>query len=147
MKTSHEAEDVVQDAYVALWEKREELNPELNIKSFLYTIVHNKCLDCLKHKKTETNYTEIYLAGQTQAVDHQDIDFLEIQSRIHQAIEKLPSACKKIFKLNRLEGLKYREIADKLNISEKAVEKQMGKALRRLRLSLSDINILKQKVG
>ena len=134
------SEEVVQDAFFAVWEKRATLEIHTSIKSYLYRSVHNKCLNLIKH----IGIREEYKSWNEQTREAQEVmvaDELgksELEQRIHTAIEALPTERQKIFRMSRFEGLKYQEIADQLNISVKTVENQMGKALKALRGSLAD---------
>jgi RNA polymerase sigma-70 factor (ECF subfamily) len=95
----------------------------------------------LRRKKVESAYTEIYKLVYTEQLEfsaHESLLAKELEENIAQAVNKLPAECRKVFELSRIEGLKYREIADTLHISVKTVEAQMSKALKSLRLELSD---------
>lgn len=133
-----EAEDIVQQCFVKLWEKHAALDITWSIKSYLYKAVHNACLNRIRHQQTKNRYQQ-FNAGQLEN-NHsfQDESSAELRARLQQAMDELPPQCRNIFELSRFEELKYREIAELLNISIKTVETQMGKALRVLRFQLSD---------
>lgn len=133
-----EAEEVVQDVFVKFWDKCEELVPESSVKSYLYRSVHNTCLNHLKHQKVKDSYRQhvINHLDRTSEIKLVEEDPEKIRKEILAEIENLPPRCSEIFKLSRLEGLKYQEIADHLEISVKTVEVQVGKALRVLREKL-----------
>lgn len=142
MEEQADADEVVQEVYVKFWEKCERLAPDSSIKSYLYRSVHNTCLNYIKHEKVKDSYKQYVIGFMEEAYDaHAEEKNTDgIQLRIYEAIDNLPPRCSEIFKLSRLEGLKYQEIADHLNISIKTVEVQMGKALKVLRDKLSDLN-------
>lgn len=140
LKDQDAAEEIVQEVFVNLWKKRNELSINTSLKSYLFTAVRNSSLNLIKH----INIRENYKAHNKLEIEHQE-NYLgdsilanELEERIHTSINMLPTERKKIFILSRYEGLKYREIAEKLNISVKTVENQMGKAMKALRESLKD---------
>lgn len=134
------AEEIVQDIFFNLWNNREKLNVNTSIKSYLYRSVKNTCLNVLKHQKVEDRYQK-YLSRELQGEEMNADNWMvesELSDKISKAIDKLPPERKKVFVLSRFEELKYKEIAEKLNISIKTVETQMGKALKFLREELKD---------
>jgi len=136
-----EAQEVVQDIFVKIWESRDEIDPESSLKSYVFKCVQNLSINRLRRKKVESRYTEIYRLVYIDNVEfsaHESLLAKELEAHIIHSINKLPSECRKIFELSRSEGLKYREIAEALHISVKTVETQMSKALRSLRHELSD---------
>ncbi|MEQ9229058.1 MAG: RNA polymerase sigma-70 factor [Cyclobacteriaceae bacterium] len=138
LDTREEAEEVVQDVFVKFWDKCEELAPESSIKSYLYRSVHNTCLNQIKHQKVKDAYKlhVMHHMERTSEISLENPDPDKVRAQIIAEIDNLPPRCSEIFKLSRLEGLKYQEIADHLEISVKTVEVQMGKALRVLREKL-----------
>ena len=134
------AEEIVQEVFVKLWSKRDELNIKSSIKSYLFTAVRNSSLNLIKH----INIREDYKAHNKLEIENQEshledsILATELEDRIRDLINKLPTERKKIFIMSRYEGLKYREIAEKLNISIKTVENQIGKAMKTLKEGLKD---------
>lgn len=137
-----EAEEVVQGVFVKFWEKCDQLNPDSSIKNYLYRAVHNSALNQLKHQKVRDAYQEyvIQFIVDTSPEHLPDATSQEqTNTRIINEIDKLPKRCAEIFRLSRFDGLKYREIAEYLEISVKTVEVQMGKALKTLRENLHDL--------
>ncbi|PST82537.1 RNA polymerase sigma-70 factor [Pedobacter yulinensis] len=133
------AEEAVQNVFCRIWERRSQLKTGGYLKSFLYRSVHNECLNSLKHQKVREAF-QLHRAGaeaESASLD-QDLHAAELQRHLQMAIEALPEKCREVFKLSRLEQLRYHEIAASLNISVKTVENQMGKALRVLRVKLAD---------
>ena len=134
------AEEIVQDLFVRFWEQRDTKEITTSIRAYFYTSVRNACLNQIKHLKIKEKYKQEQERELTFNTTHdqQDLEINELDQKIHQAINDLPEGRRKIFILSRFEGLKYQEIADKLNISIKTVENQMGEALKFLRIQLKD---------
>jgi RNA polymerase sigma-70 factor, ECF subfamily len=140
VKDPDTAEEIVQDLFYKLWEKRAELQINTSVKSYLYSAVHNRCLKFIEHRNVETKYRNYYLLHESE-IDNEPGDSAsinEIQGVIENTLNALPERCSRIFRLNRFEGLKYHEIALKLSISVKTVEANMGKALKLLRKNLKN---------
>ncbi len=135
----NEAEEVVQEVFTYVWQKKGQLDIKTNPKSYLYGAVRNGCLNYLKHQKVANLYVQRALHGGDHFDQVDIMELSELESTIQQAIEKLPPKCKEIFELNRFEGKRYKEIAEQLGISLKTVENQMGKALKVMREELKDL--------
>lgn len=133
-----EAEDLVQQAFVKLWEQHARLEVSWSLKSYLYKTVHNACLNRLRSRKVQSKYLDFNAQQLDTMHTLPDDTSPELLERFQRAMDALPPQCRHIFELSRFETLKYREIADQLGISIKTVEAQMGKALRILRLQLAD---------
>jgi RNA polymerase sigma-70 factor (ECF subfamily) len=133
---SEQARSVVQEVFVALWVKKENLNVNYSIKAYLFNSVRNACIDYLRKEKSYHGALAELTQEDTVSSDHMEV--AELNARINSAIQSLPEKCREIFVLCRFEELKYAEIAEKLGISVKTVEMQMGIALKKLRNTLSD---------
>jgi RNA polymerase sigma-70 factor (ECF subfamily) len=134
------AEEIVQDLFYKLWEKRSELQINTSVKSYLFSAVHNRSLKHIEHRNVELKYRNYYLTHESE-IDNEPQDahnVVELQGIIDATLKSLPERCSRIFRLNRFEGLKYHEIAQKLSISVKTVEANMGKALKILRKNLKN---------
>ncbi|MFA8436306.1 MAG: RNA polymerase sigma-70 factor [Marinifilaceae bacterium] len=134
--------ELVQEFFIYLFEKREQLQIEQSVKSYLYQAVRNRCLNYLKKQKTEMQQKEDYRneAYEDRVDFHDEIECVEFEQQIHSLIESLPDACKNIFKMSRFEGIKNDEIAQQLNISKRTVETQISKALKILRTEVKQLN-------
>ena len=135
------AEEVVQDMFVKIWEKRLTLNIETSVKHYFFRSVRNHCLNQIQHEKIKKQYANRVLEAANQEVNTEQY-YLEVDliKRIENSIDSLPPKRKEIFRLSREQGLKYKEIADILGISVKTVEAQMGLALKYLREDLKDFS-------
>jgi RNA polymerase sigma-70 factor (family 1) len=138
LKDSDEAEDVVQQVFVSLWEKRTQLDIHTSIRAVLYKAVQNACLNKIKHLKVRTSYAEDLKATTVHEDASDPVQANELNERIQLAVETMPEQCGRIFKMSRFEQLRYQEIADQLGLSVKTVENQMGKALKIVREELKD---------
>ncbi len=138
--SSEEAENIVQDVFVLLWEKREVLNIQISLLSYLFSLVKNKCLDYLRHKSIEDK-SQQELSAKLYSLELLNQAFSsneDIEEIVTSAVNKLPERCREIFIKSRVEGKKYREIAEELNISVNTVENQITIALKKLRIELKD---------
>jgi RNA polymerase sigma-70 factor (ECF subfamily) len=134
------AENIVQDVFVRVWHHRMNLDPSRLIKSYLFKAVKNEALKEMRHKDVEARSQKKLKDLIVPDIDpEKELTAEETNKEIHQAINELPDKCREIFKMNRFDGLKYAEIAEILNISEKTVETQMGRALKKLRIRLKPL--------
>ncbi|WKZ67091.1 MAG: RNA polymerase sigma-70 factor [Flavobacteriales bacterium] len=138
LKDMDKAEDLVQDLFFRLWLDREQVNVTTSVKAYLYASVRNRCLNALKAGARVRALTED-IDDRVQDDGHSEDEHTERIARVQAAIEALPEERRKVFKLSRYEGLKYYEIAQRLGISVKTVENQMGSALKALRIELKDL--------
>jgi RNA polymerase sigma-70 factor (ECF subfamily) len=132
------AEDIVQEFFVKLWINRERVQIETTLKSYFFSSIKNRCIDYLRHEIIKGK-AEIKLLENLKSVtdDNNLLIESELRDQINAAIDKLPPICREIFIMNRFEGFKPAEIADKKGISVRTVETHIGKALKILRKELS----------
>jgi len=145
LEDKDEAKEVVQDAFLKLWEIRHDLNPDSNLRNFLFTLVKNNCLNILKRRQILLKHHEkirwIEMHYQYESLSRLDDDYLEfneLKDKIDLAIRNLPDHCRIVFEMSRFEDLKNREIAEKLGVTQKTVEAHLTKAIKILRLELKD---------
>ncbi|MCD7977619.1 MAG: RNA polymerase sigma-70 factor [Tannerellaceae bacterium] len=135
-----DAENIVQDVFLMVWEKRNEIRIDTSLAGYLFTLTKYKSLDFLRHKVIQEEFAGEYML-KLQALEQVNYSFssdAELQAIIDRAISKLPDKCRDIFVKSRMEGKKYREIAEELGISVKTVENQMVIALKKMREDLKD---------
>lgn len=132
-----DAEEVVQDLFFRLWTNRNKLMVHSSAKTYLFTAVRNSVYNFHKHEKVKNKFIEHEKASGNILNADEETNHDEIINRINQTIEKLPEKRREVFKLAKIEGLKYKEIAEKLDISIKTVENHMGEALKFLRANLN----------
>lgn len=135
-----EAEDVVQQMFCTLWDRRAELEVQVSLQSYLYRAVHNHCLNRLKHEKVKQSYSDECLRQHDDSCDSTNnrVAHDELSVALNKAVKRLPAQCRKVFELSRGAQLTYPEIAERLNISRNTVENHISKALRLLRESLKE---------
>ena len=134
------AKEIVHNVFINLWEKRGNVDAGSSLKSYLFTSVHNRCLNHIRdQKKFDKDETHLQRLDSTDFADGKDrLEEQELEDRMYDALQALPEKCREVFTLSRFEGLKYVEIAEQLGISVKTVEAQISKALRILREKLID---------
>jgi RNA polymerase sigma-70 factor (ECF subfamily) len=140
VKDFETAKEIVQDAFISLWEKRETIDMNRPVKSYLTMVIHNKCTNYLRDNRKFDHYI-LQVENLLEIPEYDGADTMieyELKSKIDFAISELPEKCREIFVLNRFENHKYQEIADKLQISVKTVETQMSKALQHMRTRLAE---------
>jgi RNA polymerase sigma-70 factor (ECF subfamily) len=136
VRDTDEAEEIVQEFFYTFWLNRNRISIRLSLKSYLYRSIRNSALRFLQHKNIEDQYrTQDYALNHVVSPE-QVILGNEMASIIDKTLKGLPERTRQIFLLNRVNGLKYKEIAELLKISIKTVEADMGKALLELRLQL-----------
>ena len=126
------AEEIVSDIFFNIWQNRKTLSITSSLKSYLFIATKNQSLNVLKKAKAsllKEDVSELYLKFAHSNSD-ESLEYVEVRNRIDLIIEELPPQRKIIFKLNRIDGLKYKEIADKLGISVSTVQKQMLEAIK-----------------
>jgi RNA polymerase sigma-70 factor (ECF subfamily) len=132
------AEEIVQEVMLELWRRRDRLSTEGSAQAYLFTATRNRVLNYLRHLRVRAK-GEPFLLPDEAAPDRADSAAVEseIEAAIRGAITELPPRCREVFELSRIQGLKYSEIAQTLGVSVKAVEAQIGKALKLLRERLA----------
>ncbi|WP_106832259.1 RNA polymerase sigma-70 factor [Parabacteroides pacaensis] len=138
------AEDIVQNVFLKLWNDRSNLEIETSFKSYLLKAVRNSCLDELRHQEIVRDYH--CHAAHSAILDDYDTEnyilYSDLYTRLEEALKKLPPKIREAFEMNRFEGLKYQEIAQRLEVSQRTVEVRIGKALELLRIYLKEFFIL-----
>ena len=141
------AHDAVQDLFANIWQKADQITINTSLKNYLISGVRNNCLHWLEKQTVRNKY--INESAIKMAIDelnfyadsnnnYQSLIEAEIQGRLQNAISKLPPQCQKVFTMSRIDGKKNKEIAEELNVSVKAVEKHLSKALKILKEELKD---------
>jgi RNA polymerase sigma-70 factor (ECF subfamily) len=132
------AEEVVQDVFYNIWKNRDSLKINRSLQSYLYRSAYNNSMMYLRKMRREHFLDDGYkIDVEVDSPDpSQVLQLNEVSELVAKTLEGLPERTREIFRMNRQEGLKYREIADRLSISVKTVEANMGRALKALRISM-----------
>jgi len=135
------AEEIVQDLFYVLWKERQNLQIFTSVNGYLYRSVKNKSLQHLEQEKVRNDYRKMYTENAIleTSTPQEDLEYIELEQQIQEILGRLPERRQKIFRMNRMEGKKYHEIARELHISVKTVEVEMSKALRELRNKYNSI--------
>lgn len=135
-----EAEDMVQKVFCKLWDQRESIEIHTSVKSYLYRIVHNDCLNKIKQQNVRAEHNQHYLYEKETLSNQVENTVLmnELEQQIETIINTMPPRCREVFTLSRHQQLSYKEIAQKLQITSNTVETQIVKALRILRVGLKE---------
>ena len=134
----HEAEELVQSVFVTIWETRHFIDPSQSFSAYLFSITRNQFYDILRKKVTELCYADYVLQQNNLIADdlEKQIEEKEINEIINKLLKKIPQRRQEIFRMSREENLTYKQIAEKLQISENTVDTQIRNALKFLRKEL-----------
>jgi RNA polymerase sigma-70 factor (ECF subfamily) len=136
VRDSDQAEEIVQEFFFNYWKNRKNIGIKFSIRAYMYKAVKNSALRYLAHRKVESSYG-VTLGSTSGGFDNLDESSDELLKIVEATLQQLPERCRQAFILSRRDGLKYKEIAAKLSVSEKTVEADMTKALMALRQNLS----------
>jgi len=142
----NQVEDLIQEVFLTLWEKRGSIDPEKSLESLVFVSLRNRCLNHLKASRMRDGNLEVsqLRVNELQYLYH--LDFLDKEERsleeelavaFHQAVDALPPRMKQVFMLCKMEGRRQKEVAEELGITVKAVEKQIAEAKERITRQLS----------
>ena len=146
VKDDSVSQDIVQDVFVKVWERKAQIE-SLNLEAYLFRLVRNRCIDYIKHLKVVNNQIlQIQISSKYEELYR--IDFIgnepyilieqELKSKIEKTIQGLPDRCREVFILSRMNGLKNKEIAEKLDINIKNVERHLNRALQSFRNNFTE---------
>jgi RNA polymerase sigma-70 factor (family 1) len=137
------AKDLVQDVFINLWEKRGHVDPDLNFDNYIFTITYNSIRRFFRRRSIETKVIDHMIRNSPAIMESVEgkVIFDELLEIANRTIESLPPKRKMVYKLSRQEGMKIKEIAEKLNISTRTAENHMAKALKFLKEELSGFSL------
>ena len=144
LKDPDSAGELVQEVFVNLWEKRNQIDTQFNFENYIFTITYNSIRKFFRKKSMENKVKDFLLKNSPEAIENTDdsIIFDELLVLANQTIEKLPPKRKTVYKLSRQEEMSIKEIAGKLNISTRTAESHLAKALKFLKEELAGISLL-----
>lgn len=140
LKDSFEAEEIIQDVFLKVWEKREEVDNEKSFTSYLYRITVNKIFNELKHRVVKKKY-EVYalkLDPESNHTPESSIQYKELNTKVEHLLTQLHEQQRRIFVMSRWKGLSNAEIAQDLSLSVRTVENQIYRASKFIKLHLKD---------
>ncbi len=144
LKSSEEAENIVQEVFLNLWLNREKIENNSSVKYYIFSIAYNSSISIIREKIKKTKFIEYLRTLQDinqESVDLQ-IEYKELEERLTMIIDSLPERQKEVYLLHRIEGLKYSEIAERLNISVNTIENHMSRALKTIREKFGNYSLL-----
>ncbi|MDD4515823.1 RNA polymerase sigma-70 factor [Massilibacteroides sp.] len=141
---TEEAKDLLQNVFLRLWDKREEIEIEISLKAYLFRCVQNECLNAIRSSRSTISLSEI--DGESiilpdrggQSSPEIDTEGREIEKAIDSVIETLPEQCRNIFILSRIKGMRNKDIAQHLSVSVRTVDTQIYRALKIMKKGLKD---------
>jgi RNA polymerase sigma-70 factor (family 1) len=142
LKDPSQAEEIVNDVFLKIWEDGNKITIETSLKSYIYKAIINRSINVFNKNKREIIYQTDLNSIPEQGYELKQIEENELKNRLYAAIEQLPEQCRKVFKMSRFEDLKQQEIADKLGISIKTVKNHITIALKELSIIAFDNLIL-----
>ncbi|MGD0341263.1 MAG: sigma-70 family RNA polymerase sigma factor [Bacteroidales bacterium] len=122
------AEDLVQDTFLKIWERKETINPE-TVKSFMYKIANNLFLNKVEHEKVSFRFVTEYSGSDLSNSPDFELEMKDFDRRLQNSLADLDEKSRSVFLMNRIDELTYAQIADNLGLSVKAVEKRISKAI------------------
>lgn len=133
------AQDIVQEVFVGLWDRISDLHIDLSLSSYLYAAVRNRVLNAIQKERVQERYidTMINQLNASEAITDHRLREQMLKEKIEEEISGLPAKMRDVFELSRMHHLSYKEIAEKLEISDKTVKKQVSNAIKILRFKLS----------
>ena len=155
LRSAEDSKGVVQEVFLAVWNNRENLRLDGNLKSYLFTATKNKCLNFIEKKKLQTisldnapgDFSPVSRIANDEPDSNEVMAAAELRATIFDEIHRLPEKCRAVFLLSREEGLSYKEIAEKLSVSPKTVENQIGIALKRIRIRVAKYREMEERSG
>lgn len=132
------AEDIVQEVFIRFWQLKEGLAITGSVAGYLYRAVDNRCRDHLDHLQVKRRYEAECHHQELEYPNDDEEEYNTLREQLKQFIDSLPEKCREIFFLACIEGLKYKEVADKLNVSVNTVKTQLKSAYNKLRTEFGE---------
>jgi len=144
IKSQEETENLMQDVFLNLWENRHKVEKDSSIKSYIFTIAYNSAISIIRKKAKESQFVEYLKSIQkiNQEPVNVEVEYNELTNKLDEIIKELPQRQKEVYLLHRVEGLKYNEIAERLNISINTIENHMSRALKTIREKLGNYSLI-----
>ncbi len=138
LKNQQDAEELVQDVFIKVWDKRFELKEELSFKSYLFTIAYHAIIDCFRKWAKEEDCLKHFQGTMPLSENEtgEEVEYSDLERLAQESIEKLPPKSKLVYTLSREKGLSNKEIAERLNVSIKTVEYHITQSVKFLKKHL-----------
>ncbi len=144
IKSKEETENLIQDVFLILWDNRHKVEKDSSIKSYIFTIAYNSAISVLRKKASESVFFEYLKSIQEINIEpvNVELEYNDLTKKLGDIVNELPRRQKEIYLLHKVEGLKYIEIADRLNISVNTIENHMSRALKTIRKKLGNYSLI-----
>lgn len=144
LKSTEESENLIQEVFLNLWENRHKVEKNSSIKSYIFTITYNSAISILRKKARESEFIDYLKSLQVINEDtvSAELEYKELTIKLSEIIKTLPQRQREVYLLHRVEGLKYSEIAEHLNISINTIENHMSRALKTIREKLGNYSLI-----
>lgn len=144
LKSQEESENIVQDVFLSLWENRNNVEKDSSVKYYVFTIAYNSAISMIRKKARESQFIEYLKSLQDLNQEPVDVEleYNELTNKLDDIINNLPDRQKSVYVLHKIEGLKYSEIAERLNISVNTIENHMSRALKTIRKELGNYSLI-----
>lgn len=144
LKNREDAKEILQETFIKIWEERDDLNENRSLKSYIFSIAHNKIIDLFRKRMNEKDYKNNLLSNieEYNNENNYDLELIEKKKTLIKIVDQLPLSRKNIFTLSKFRGLSHKEIAFKLNISTKTIENQITSSLKFIRNKLQNIELI-----
>jgi len=139
-----DSENIVQDVFFILWKNRDKVKKGASIKYYIFTIAYNLTISIIRKKARESQFVEYLQSLQdlNQEPVNIELEFNELTDKLDYIVNHLPARQKEVYLLHKVEGLKYQEIAERLNISVNTIENHISRALKTIRTKLGDYSFI-----
>ena len=144
LKSTEDAENIIQDVFLNLWLNRDKVDKSSSVRYYIFTIAYNSAISVIRKRIKDSNYIDYVktLKDMVQESVDLQVEYRELDEKLNKIIETLPARQKEVYLLSRVEGLKYSEIAERLDISLNTVENHLSRALNHIRRRLGNYSFL-----
>jgi RNA polymerase sigma-70 factor (ECF subfamily) len=144
LKSTEDAENILQDVFLKLWLNRNNIEKGSSVRYYIFSIAYNSSITIIRERMKESRFFETLKRIQNIELDpvNLELEYKEMEGRLNEIIESLPARQKEVYILHKVEGLKYSEIAEKLNISVNTIENHMSRALKTIRERLGNYSLM-----
>jgi RNA polymerase sigma-70 factor (ECF subfamily) len=144
LKSPEDSENLMQDVFLNLWENRHKVEKDSSIKSYVFTITYNSAISIIRKKARQSEFVEYLKTLQeiNEEPVNTELEYNDLVNKLDEIIKGLPPRQREVYMLHKVEGLKYREIAERLIISVNTIENHMSRALKTIREKLGNYSLI-----